>query len=156
LQAPYDICSIMHYGPVIFSKNGEPTITVKDEYKSSRCTETDIRKLYTLYRFNGYPQTGGNSSRCEDIWTAKECKDYAAEGLCTADFMEEEMKQNCPKTCNLCPESNTINKEKVTTISKEKILKEYENKHCSGWACQGSCTDEVYEASLNLSAQYTH
>ena len=37
LQAPYDICSIMHYGPVSFSKNGEPTITVKDEYKSSRC-----------------------------------------------------------------------------------------------------------------------
>ena len=38
LQAPYDICSIMHYGKFSFTKNGEPTITVNEGYGKPKCT----------------------------------------------------------------------------------------------------------------------
>jgi hypothetical protein len=47
-KTKYDFDSIMHYGHKNFSRNGEPTIEIKDQYK-------DKAKSVTGYRFNLKP-----------------------------------------------------------------------------------------------------
>ena len=63
LGAEYDTCSVMHYPEKAFSKNGEKTIESKSP-DTDDCTigqrngfsDTDIRKINTLYQCEGYPQ----------------------------------------------------------------------------------------------------
>jgi len=62
LGAPYDTCSIMHYGKNDFTKNGKPTIEV---IKRGSCRigqrehldDIDLIKINTLYKCKGYPTT---------------------------------------------------------------------------------------------------
>ena len=66
LGAPYDYCSIMHYGAKFFSKNGEDTITTikptngcvigETPYEKDTLSEIDMRKLNTYYQCKGLPQ----------------------------------------------------------------------------------------------------
>eukprot|EP00088_Acartia_fossae_P069245 TRINITY_DN8983_c0_g1_i1.p1 TRINITY_DN8983_c0_g1~~TRINITY_DN8983_c0_g1_i1.p1 ORF type:complete len:301 (-),score=36.37 TRINITY_DN8983_c0_g1_i1:25-927(-) len=69
LGADYDLCSIMHYGRYAFSKNRKVTIVprITPECKMgqrSGFSDTDIRKLNTMYKCEGYPQvvTGSTST----------------------------------------------------------------------------------------------
>jgi len=66
LGAEYDYCSVMHYSLKAFSKNGRKTIVPKRSLdKCSRIgqrsgfSDTDIRKINTLYQCSGYKQVGG-------------------------------------------------------------------------------------------------
>ena len=153
LKAPYDLCSIMHYGPNISSMNNKSTITVNEEYGQSNCTigqrkgfsEIDIKKINTLYKCNGYPQTGGVSSVCIDIWDKDECEDMEVD--CTSDFMQETLKENCPVTCNHCP--------KEPTITKAKFVEKEINPNCPTWACDGRCTSKEYKSILELQCPYS-
>ena len=63
LGAEYDTCSVMHYPEKAFSKNGKKTIESKspetDECaigQRSGFSDTDVRKINTLYQCKGYPQ----------------------------------------------------------------------------------------------------
>ena len=59
LNAPYDTCSLMHYGPMALSANGKPTIILKRNPVSPNTCPTignrnylsniDIRQLNTFY-----------------------------------------------------------------------------------------------------------
>ena len=63
LGAEYDTCSVMHYPEKAFSKNGKKTIESKSP-ETDECTigqragfsDTDIRKINTLYQCEGFPQ----------------------------------------------------------------------------------------------------
>ncbi|KAH8233898.1 hypothetical protein KR032_002393 [Drosophila birchii] len=56
---PYDYDSVMHYRPMAFSKNGQPTIVAlkKGNHKMGQrleMTKTDIRKLNKMYKCSEY------------------------------------------------------------------------------------------------------
>ena len=63
LGAEYDTCSVMHYPEMAFSNNGKKTIESKSP-ETDKCTigqrngfsDTDIKKINTLYLCDGYPQ----------------------------------------------------------------------------------------------------
>ena len=63
LGADYDTCSVMHYPEMAFTKNGKKTIESKSP-ETDKCTigqrngfsDTDVRKINTLYQCQGYPQ----------------------------------------------------------------------------------------------------
>ena len=63
LGADYDTCSVMHYPEMAFSKNGKKTIESKSP-ETDECaigqrdgfSNTDVRKINTLYQCEGYPQ----------------------------------------------------------------------------------------------------
>ena len=63
LGAEYDTCSVMHYPETAFSKNGKKTIESKSP-DTDECvigqregfSDTDIRKINTLYQCEGLPQ----------------------------------------------------------------------------------------------------
>ena len=63
LGADYDTCSVMHYPEMAFSKNGKKTIDSKSP-ETDECaigqrdgfSDTDVRKINTLYQCEGYPQ----------------------------------------------------------------------------------------------------
>jgi len=62
LGAPYDTCSIMHYGTDYFTKNGRPTIEVIQRGScrigmSENFSDIDLKKINTLYKCKGYPTT---------------------------------------------------------------------------------------------------
>ena len=117
LKAPYDTCSIMHYGANTFSKNRRPTITVIKS--SGKCTigqrtslsPIDIKKLNTLYKCTGHTQVGDASTtprpnyKCKD----RDCKPCAGDknvncplwvraGYCIRQFVSF-MKTNCATSC---------------------------------------------------------
>ena len=79
LKAPYDTCSVMHYGERAFSWNGFPTITKR---RYSRCkmgqrkgfSDLDVKKINSLYKCNSGGGGGGGTS----ITTSKpkpDCQD---------------------------------------------------------------------------------
>jgi len=97
LDAPYDTCSLMHYGTTAFSKNGQPTIVKKQQGgcelgKRKDFSNLDIRKLNTLYECTGYPTVG-----CGDLYT--ECQGWATtDNYCRVDYVDW-MKVNCCYSC---------------------------------------------------------
>jgi len=134
LGAEYDTCSVMHYGAYAFAKNSrEPTIVAKKKTKCklgqrSGFSDTDIRKLNTLYQCSGYPQTGsslistGTTSTSEQSCSDKNkyCATWFKLGQC--DRNSRWMSSNCPVACSKCPV-------KCTDF----------NKWCGTWARRGEC-----------------
>jgi len=137
LNAAYDTCSVMHYGAYAFSKNGQPTIS---QIRQGQCnlgqrdgfSDTDIRKLNTLYQCKGYPQTGNTTPKpttttttttgtgdCED--QNEFCSDWASEGECSNN--PDYMLESCPKSCGTCEGSECVDK----------------NQYCEDWASKGEC-----------------
>jgi len=138
LGAAYDTCSVMHYGPYAFSRRGLPTITVK---RPGKCklgqrkgfSDTDIRKLNTLYQCRGYPQTSNNlikpqptptqkpwvKPKCQD--TNKYCATWARLKECQRN--PEWMLVSCPVACDQCGNQ----------------CEDY-NMYCSAWAKEGQCS----------------
>jgi len=139
LNSDYDTCSVMHYGAYAFSKGRSPTI---ETIRKGNCklgqregfSDTDIRKLNTLYQCAGYPQTGSTTTvitkpttTTSKPWVKPECKDtnkYCA----TWANMDECQKNpaymlvNCPVACDQCGVSCEDN-----------------NVYCSAWAKSGEC-----------------
>jgi len=139
LGAEYDTCSVMHYGAYAFAKNsGVPTIVAK---KKTKCklgqrkgfSDTDIRKLNTLYKCKGYPQTGnslikpdkpkpsrptGSKPSCTDV--NRYCATWSKLGEC--DRNPRWMLSQCPVACDQCA-----------------VKCDNNNVWCETWAEQGEC-----------------
>jgi len=139
LGATYDQCSVMHYGAYAFSKGRSPTIVSKVD---SKCklgqrdgfSDTDIRKINTLYQCEGYKQTGGGNvkptqkpkpkpepvqPKCID--ENKYCATWAEDGECEKN--PEWMLKGCPVACKQC-----------------KIKCDDNNVYCKDWAKADECT----------------
>ncbi|XP_023325705.1 zinc metalloproteinase nas-4 [Eurytemora carolleeae] len=138
LGAEYDTCSVMHYGAFAFSKARDPTIV---PVKEGECqlgqregfSDTDIRKLNTLYQCSGYPQVGNSVTNPEATtttvkpWVKPKCEDQNQ--YCATWAKADECKKNpswmlvyCPVACDQC-----------------KIDCEDNNVYCDDWAAMGEC-----------------
>jgi len=165
LGADYDTCSVMHYGSTAFAKSyGKPTIVAK---KKGKCkigqrngfSDTDIRKLNTLYKCTGYPQVGSGSSGSvkpkptEKPWVKPSCVD--SNKYCATWASLDECKKNpswmlvnCPVACDQCNvkcEDNSVNCGEWAGKGECKKNTEYMNIYCakSCKKCTGStCVDE--------------
>ena len=151
LNAPYDVCSIMHYGKTAFSKNGVlQTITVLTPGKCSigqrnTFSDIDVKKLNTLYKCAGYPQIGGTSSnfKCEDKYT--DCQELAERGDCKT---VEWMNRSCKVSCNTCTPKVTTTTPIVITDCNDK----YDD--CPELAKRGDCnTVEWMKRSCKVSCK---
>ena len=136
LNARYDYCSVMHYPAYAFSKNRQPTISV---LRSTSCqigaattfSDTDIRKLNTLYQCSGYPQVGGGGGQtCSD--KNSNCPGWATR-YCNDPRYSAWMSQNCAKSCNKCDGTTTC-------VDK--------NSNCPGWAAR-YCNDPTYTSWMS-------
>merc|ERR1740128_673413 len=114
LNAPYDTCSLMHYGPMALSANGKPTIILKRNPVSPNTCPTignrnylsniDIRQLNTFYECKGYPQVNENAGKP----TVNNCQDYNQYCPYYASYYPGfcyKYKRTCPKSCNYCSAS---------------------------------------------------
>eukprot|EP00088_Acartia_fossae_P005397 TRINITY_DN12382_c0_g1_i1.p1 TRINITY_DN12382_c0_g1~~TRINITY_DN12382_c0_g1_i1.p1 ORF type:complete len:435 (+),score=35.42 TRINITY_DN12382_c0_g1_i1:1-1305(+) len=124
LGADYDICSIMHYSSHALSSNGQPTIEPLvdppcEMGAAKGFSETDIRKLNTLYECDGYPKLA--KQKCED--KNVHCK-YYAKSLNLCESNASYMLENCAATCGQCPPQYSCDDE---------------HEHCNYWAKQGEC-----------------
>jgi len=137
LGAEYDTCSIMHYGSTAFAKTRGLKTIVK---KKGKCeigqrngfSDTDVRKINTLYKCEGYPQVGKGVTAppteptttakpgCED--NHKWCKWWAGNGECKNTRHASWMAVNCPKSCDQCGASCEDRKSS-----------------CQSWASNGWC-----------------
>jgi len=137
LNADYDTCSVMHYGAYAFSKGRKPTIV---PIKEGKCklgqrdgfSDTDIRKLNTLYECRGYPQTGSTAvvkpvTTTAKPWVKPKCQDQNK--YCATWAKMDECKKNpswmlvyCPVACDQCG-----------------VKCEDNNVYCDDWAKMGEC-----------------
>ena len=160
LGADYDICSIMHYRSNAFSINDKPTIEplrdIPCEMGATKdFSETDIRKLNTLYECDGYPKLA--KQECKDI--NDHCK-YYAESLNLCENNAPYMLKNCPATCGQCTpryscDDNNINCDYWANQGECPRYEQYMRKHCPK-ACNfcstpNTCKDE--KPSCNYWAQ---
>jgi len=140
LKAEYDTCSVMHYGAYAFSKGRSPTI---EAIREGECklgqregfSDTDIRKLNTLYECRGYPQTGAGETTVTKPtpttakpWVKPKCQDQNK--YCATWAKMDECKKNpswmlvyCPVACDQCGVSCEDN-----------------NVYCDEWAKLGECS----------------
>jgi len=166
LNADYDTCSVMHYGAYAFSKGRKPTI---EAIKKGKCklgqrdgfSDTDIRKLNTLYKCAGYPQTGSGSTTTSTKpatttpkpWVKPECVDKNK--YCATWAKNNECRKNpswmlvyCPVACEQCEvscEDNNVYCEDWANSGECKKNPEYMNIYCAKACrvCSGkNCTDE--------------
>jgi len=141
LGASYDLCSVMHYGAEAFAKaRGLKTITQKTGAgagcvsileRSTLLSDTDMRKLNTLYKCSGKPQVGGGvtvpptvptpkpPTDCKD--NNKSCKHWANRGFCKGRYASW-MAVNCAQACGKCGAA-------CTDL----------NSNCQSWANGGWC-----------------
>jgi len=167
LEATYDTCSVMHYGSTAFSKSwGKKTIVSK--HHGDKCelgqrkgfSDTDIRKLNTLYKCKGYPQVGGSGpivvtvkptskpvvkpeKPCED--GHQYCDYWAKNDECRKN--PEWMLVSCPVSCNQCGnkcDDNNVYCKDWAEMGECHKNPDYMNIYCakSCKTCHGSCGDE--------------
>ncbi|XP_043243999.1 zinc metalloproteinase nas-4-like [Amphibalanus amphitrite] len=131
LDEPYDVTSIMHYGPYAFAANRKkPTITpikaTNQMGQRNGFSAIDIRKLNKLYKCQGGGGGGGvtvstteapKPASCED--NNKWCSAWSDRGECTKNPVW--MKVNCAKSCGTCKSCSD------------------HNAYCSSWARNGEC-----------------
>jgi len=136
LGATYDTCSVMHYGSTAFAKSyGKPTIVPKQAGKCkigqrNGFSDTDVRKLNSLYQCTGYAQVGSGSSGSKPKpkpWVKPSCVDnneYCATWASQKECRNNPswMLVNCPVACEQCDvtcEDNSV--------------------HCADWASTKQC-----------------
>merc|ERR1712200_398687 len=83
-------------------------------------SEVDIRKINTLYQFNGYPQiTSGFTTTpmpCENKQSDSSCKHWTSLGYCTQTY-QSYMAENCRKECGHCSSATTTATTSTTTTT---------------------------------------
>ncbi|XP_037093035.1 zinc metalloproteinase nas-4-like [Pollicipes pollicipes] len=129
LSEPYDIGSIMHYGPKAFATNRrKPTISAKrlgegaNMGQRSGLSRIDISKLNKLYECHGVtapPTPVVGKVECKD--GNAYCKDWASSGECAKNPLYMEM--HCARSCDTCPDG---------------VCRDH-NEYCSDWAGRGEC-----------------
>lgn len=140
LNAKYDTCSVMHYNAYAFSKNNKPTIT-RLSSDGGKCklgqregfSDTDIRKINTLYSCTGYPQTSGGKPGIKPTVTPTVKPDLSCQDnnqYCATWAQMEEcqknpgwMLKNCPVSCKECDNKCADH-----------------NVNCGAWKGQGECS----------------
>ncbi|XP_043233574.1 zinc metalloproteinase nas-4-like [Amphibalanus amphitrite] len=130
LDEPYDVTSIMHYGPYAFAANRKlrtitPIKPTDQMGQRNGFSEIDIKKLNKLYKCQG---TGGGAvgptkapepSACQD--NNEYCSEWSARGECTKNptWMNVHCAKSCG-TCKACADHNT---------------------YCLSWAKSGECAN---------------
>jgi len=98
---PYDMASIMHYGPTAFSANEKDTIKVKeaDEFGNCRMGQRAFLSrgdILTVNLFHGCPD-----HFCADLH--KNCQLWDKRGYCyPGNLYQVWMEANCPHSCGKC------------------------------------------------------
>ncbi|XP_057311595.1 inactive tyrosine-protein kinase transmembrane receptor ROR1-like [Hydractinia symbiolongicarpus] len=88
----YDFWSIMHYGPMVSSKNGLPTIKVKEKYSHLKpklgqrksLSYLDIAKVRSMYNCNQIPSAESNNVCVSKATKGRDYRgklDYTEEGV---------------------------------------------------------------------------
>lgn len=110
LSMPYDLNSVMHYGPYAFSKyQGRPTILPKDPNKTigqrRGFSALDVQKVNSLYKCGTSKPTTTTPApttkppvTCNDYH--RHCSYWAKRGECTRN--PAWMKANCRSSCSQC------------------------------------------------------
>ena len=133
LSMPYDVGSIMHYGPRAFARDrSRPTITALHQTSSQMgqrhaLSHTDIKKINLLYECDG--ATGG---QCTD--RNMYCADWADAGECDENPLY--MHHYCALSCKTC--------------SKQVDCQD-DNKDCRAWA-----TASISECDKNPDYMHVH
>lgn len=170
LDAPYDTCSVMHYSGYAFSSNGKATIRKKGNRGSCKLgqrngfSEMDVKKINTLYKCAGMPQTTGTTKpkptkpkpteavptvkpdlSCQD--SNKYCATWARDGECQAN--PGWMLKNCPVSCKECKNKCADHevycnewKAKGECKKNPEYMNIYCAKSCGKCKAKGSCKDE--------------
>ena len=109
---PYDVGSIMHYGPYAFAVNKFlPTLSALRDTRTQMgqrrgFSKIDIRKLNRLYGCDDKnvpptvvpPEGGGDGEDCRD--DSQYCPYWARRGECTKN--ERYMHKHCRRSCKKC------------------------------------------------------
>lgn len=161
LGTKYDYGSVMHYGPLAFSKNGKPTIEPKQKGitigQRIGFSPMDLYKVNRLYSCPNQspspPQTNSvptvqlpsassaatidnsNTNNCADL--RPDCAYLASGGHCDSIFSSDFMQVNCAQSCGKCGGSGGS--------AQCRDQREW----CGRWAASGMC--ELY-----LFQQYMH
>lgn len=176
LGATYDTCSVMHYGKYAFSKGREETISPKHKTacklgQRQGFSDTDIRKLNTLYKCRGYPQVGSGNGisvtskprpqPTSKPWVKPNCMDQNKYCATWADKTRSDNKGDqcrknpswmlvhCPVSCNQCDnkcEDNNVFCKDWADMKECEKNPDYMNIYCSKSCkkCRGdnNCEDE--------------
>ncbi|XP_070574803.1 zinc metalloproteinase nas-4-like isoform X2 [Ptychodera flava] len=130
----YDYASIMHYPRNAFSSNGYDTIVPKQSVSignRNAFSQTDIRELNKLYECSGGGGGGGEEGGdCAD--KENDCGYWATTGYCTSGQYVDWMKENCPKSCNSCDDTDDGGGGGGGDCKDD-------NNQCSNWAQSGEC-----------------
>ncbi|EDO28082.1 predicted protein [Nematostella vectensis] len=123
---PYDINSLMHFGPHAFAKaegyNTLETLTGKTDFGQRNGLSTlDIEQAKLLYCTDG----------CQHVDKVPECQYYKSQGYCNQgsgyeSYMETQCKRSC--LCNVCEDTDA---------------------NCSEFVRQGFCTNPEYSVHMN-------
>ncbi|XP_050727620.1 zinc metalloproteinase nas-4-like isoform X2 [Eriocheir sinensis] len=136
LGIPYDLESVMHYGPYAFAKQGRPTIIPRESgaemgqrHGFSKRDVEKLQKLYncantsTYYFTTNSPMIAAATEECADN-DQHYCQTWADRGECEVNPVW--MNINCRKACRQCD-----------LISSKRC--EDKNRYCDSWSKMGQC-----------------
>ncbi|CAD5220755.1 unnamed protein product [Bursaphelenchus xylophilus] len=148
LNTEYDYGSVMHYGPLAFSKNGKPTVepilpTNQKIGQRIGFSQTDAIKINKLYTCQPQAQASNvafgqlpvslstlpdNAVQYSCADHRRDCQFLAERGHCTSSFAQYFMAENCPRSCGLCADNSV-------RLSACQDIKPW----CQRWADSGLC-----------------
>ncbi|XP_043199108.1 zinc metalloproteinase nas-6-like [Amphibalanus amphitrite] len=128
---PYDVGSIMHYGPYAFAVNKfRPTLTALRDTRTEmgqrkRFSKIDIRKLNRLYGCDDKdvppPDPPGGDGDCRD--DSQYCPYWARRGECGKN--EKYMHEHCRRSCKRCTDGTCSDLHRL----------------CKGWSRKKQCKE---------------
>jgi len=141
----YDLESMMHYGQLAFSKNGQRTIVTRDFKKHLLIgqrrgfSNTDILQLNLMYKCHAAKITVA-PRLCED--TMNGCDYYKRNNLCNKIKFEKWLYDVCYRTCFHCGLSGTL--PPTPPASRTTVggcVDKRDKMTCGFWQSQGWCKD---------------